>query len=142
MLGKLFDSMKHLVRGNSIFQLAFWSLQVSHHVSTVPSLAGGQTGSASSSGDPLQDLQYWTRFDLHEDDYEKKFPPKPALSHRKYVTFEDDTGGMCLRLEQSSAVCESEVECIGWNNIRMAFEVFVLVAKITGRILVVPPPCR
>ena len=61
-------------------------------------------------------LSYWERpsHDPSSLDAER--------SQSKYVTFEDDTGG--------------------WNNIRMAFESFVVVAKITGRTLVLPPPCR
>jgi len=63
-------------------------------------------------------IKYW------KEDTPIDFPlrKKAAIDSRRYVTFEDDTGG--------------------WNNIRMAFEVFVVVAKTTGRILVLPPRCR
>lgn len=77
----------------------------------------------SESSRILQFLQYWRRYRENEPEkFDLIFPGKASFQERKYVTFEDDGGG--------------------WNNIRMAFEVFVLVAKITGRILVVPPPCR
>ena len=66
----------------------------------------------------IQQLSYWKR---------PAFKPSisafsNAKTSEKYVTFEDDTGG--------------------WNNIRMAFESFVAIAKITGRTLVLPPSCR
>ena len=53
-----------------------------------------------------------------------KFDPKDLLqtvksSRRRYLTFEPDTGG--------------------WNNMRISFEVVVLLAAISGRTLVLPP---
>jgi len=81
---------------------------------TVKNVGAAAAQDESISGSPLH---YW----------KSEVPgwplsPKPLESHRKYVTFEDDTGG--------------------WNNIRMAFETFVVIAKVTGRVLVLPPRCR
>lgn len=47
------------------------------------------------TSDPLKFLQYWKRTGggLSVESFEKKFPQKPLPSDRKYVTFEDDTGG-------------------------------------------------
>jgi hypothetical protein len=41
------------------------------------------------------------------------------IEERRYVVFQPDTGG--------------------WNNIRMALEIVIIFAKVTGRILVIPP---
>ncbi|GBG26449.1 GDP-fucose protein O-fucosyltransferase 2 [Hondaea fermentalgiana] len=65
-------------------------------------------------------LRYWERAPSAGTEFPLR--PKAPVDHERYVTFEDDTGG--------------------WNNIRLAFEVFVVAAKVTGRILVLPPRCR
>ncbi len=82
-----------------------------------------QHGGTQALRGPQDPMRYWLPFqDRPLHDPQHILQPRASKFYEKYVTFEDDTGG--------------------WNNIRMAFEVFVLVAKATGRILVVPPQCR
>ncbi len=92
------------------------------------SVLGGATGPGVRGGAPappeiaasVSALEYWRR--AREPLDTAPLAPRASATHDQYVTFEDDTGG--------------------WNNIRMAFEVFVVVAKVTGRVLVMPPRCR
>jgi len=59
-------------------------------------------------------VKYWS--DFHEC-YQS--PLKVYRQEKKYVVFQTDLGG--------------------WNNIRMALEVVIVFAHVTGRILVIPP---
>eukprot|EP00516_Mucochytrium_quahogii_P004615 CAMPEP_0203761874 /NCGR_PEP_ID=MMETSP0098-20131031/14870_1 /ASSEMBLY_ACC=CAM_ASM_000208 /TAXON_ID=96639 /ORGANISM=" , Strain NY0313808BC1" /LENGTH=436 /DNA_ID=CAMNT_0050656043 /DNA_START=377 /DNA_END=1687 /DNA_ORIENTATION=+ len=87
-------------------------------------LRGTEVGkSAVNSQDEIMrsasgSFDYWNRYKGAKFE-NQVLRPRASLSHDRYITFEDDTGG--------------------WNNIRMAFEVFVVAAKATGRILVLPP---
>ncbi|CAM9793333.1 unnamed protein product, partial [Phaeothamnion confervicola] len=63
------------------------------------------------------DISYWR--DIKKDD-EWVSPYKAIGPAEKYVTFEPDCGG--------------------FNNIRMGFETAVVLALLTGRTLVLPPP--
>ena len=75
----------------------------------------------------VEALRWWTRAPPQggSGDWATVFAPTKSGATgeaAKYITFEDDTGG--------------------WNNIRMAFEGFVVAALLTGRTLVLPPRCR
>jgi hypothetical protein len=84
-----------------------------------PGVRGGAPAPPESAASASA-VEYWRR--AREPLDTALLAPRALATHEQYVTFEDDTGG--------------------WNNIRMAFEVFVVAAKVTGRVLVMPPRCR
>ena len=65
-------------------------------------------------------VQYWSNpTDCYESPLRKVNGLQAPEAMRRYVVFQPDLGG--------------------WNNIRMALEVVILFALVTGRILVMPP---
>ena len=65
-------------------------------------------------------VQYWSNpTDCFESPGRRLYGLQAPESQRRYVVFQPDLGG--------------------WNNIRMALEVVILFALVTGRILVMPP---
>eukprot|EP00924_Labyrinthula_sp_SR-Ha-C_P003323 maker-scaffold_15-snap-gene-6.39-mRNA-1 protein AED:0.00 eAED:0.00 QI:15/1/1/1/1/1/3/21/464 len=68
-------------------------------------------------------LSYSTKVGFQADkDILQRYINQHRSLKSKYILFEDDTGG--------------------WNNIRIAFEVFTTLSFITGRTLVIPFPSR
>lgn len=65
-------------------------------------------------------VQYWSNStDCFESPGRRQYGLQAPEAQRRYVVFQPDLGG--------------------WNNIRMALEVVILFALVTGRILVMPP---
>ncbi|KAL7443230.1 hypothetical protein ACHAXM_008859 [Skeletonema potamos] len=88
-------------------------------MSQTPALIGAKHGSIQCDNDNYDDLAYWNdpQGDL-DVGFVSPFAPSDT-SEKRYITFEPDRGG--------------------WNNIRMALEIVIVFAAVTGRTLVLPP---
>mmetsp|Transcript_50983 Transcript_50983/g.58943 ORF Transcript_50983/g.58943 Transcript_50983/m.58943 type:complete len:593 (-) Transcript_50983:75-1853(-) len=87
---------------------------------------GSEKGKVACDQDIYRLISYWNdpRSDVDRS-FTSPFLQSPSVSHIKrpkrtrYLSFEPDSGG--------------------WNNIRMEFEIMVVLAAATGRTLVLPP---
>ena len=87
-----------------------------------PALIGAKRGSIQCDSDKngiVGSLAYWNVQGSRDDEFVSPYRVDSS-EKRKYLTFQADGGG--------------------WNNIRMSAENVIVMAAVTGRVLVLPPP--
>jgi len=89
-------------------------------MSKTPALIGAKRGTIECDVD-VNTMAYWNDPQgKRDEEYVSPYKVKPLPGKRKYLTFEPDAGG--------------------FNNIRMSMENIFVIAAVTGRTLVLPPP--